>query len=228
MRIGIRFVGYVVLPCGLLFGACSNSPNGPAGGAELKVFHASPTLGPVDVEVGGVTVLHAVVYGTSSSAVQVPGGQQHLVVRAGGQILGELDQALSLQHVNGLVVAGGAPLFLTAVTPDTGQPVSNRANIRMVNVVGSTSVPPTLLQALVKAPNPNPDSVMTFGLDTRIASYGTLMYFDPGHFSFKFVPSGESTILTETSFDVAAGQKRAVVLERAADGSYRVQVLVEQ
>jgi hypothetical protein len=228
MRVGIRFVGYVVLPCGFLFGACSNSPNGPAGGAELRVLHATPTLGPVAVEVAGVTVVHSVSYGTASGLVQVPGGQQHLVVRVGGQSIGELDQTLSLQHVNSIVVAGGTPQFLTMVTPDTGQAISNRANIRMVNVVGSNSNPPTLLQILVRAPNANPDSVATFSLDTRIASYGTLMYFDPGHFSFKFVPSGEATVLTEASFDVAAGEKKAVILERAADGTYRVQVVVEQ
>jgi hypothetical protein len=228
MRVGIRFVGYVVIPCGLLFGACSDSPNGPADEAELRVLHVTPTLGPVDVEVGGVTVVHSVAYGTASDLVQVPGGQQHLVVRAGGQILGELDQTLSLQHVNSVVVADGTPRFLTLVTPDTGQAISNRANIRMVNVVGPTNQAPTLLQVLVKAPNPNPDSVATFGLDTQIASYGTLMYFDPGHFTFKFVPAGGSTVLAETSFDVAAGEKKAVVLERGANGIYRVQVIVEQ
>ena len=228
MRVGIRFVGYVVIPCGLLFGACSDSPNGPAGGAALRVLHATPALGPVDVDVAGVTVIHSVAYGTASSLVQVPGGQQHLVVRAGGQILGELDLMLSLQHVNSVVVASGTPRFLEIVTPDTGQAISNRANIRMVNVVGPTSQAPTLLQVLVKAPSVNPDSVIRFGMDAQIASYGTLLYFDPGHFSFKYVPSGGSTVLTETSFDVAAGEKKAVVLERGADGVYRVQVIVEQ
>jgi uncharacterized protein DUF4397 len=228
MRVGIRFVGYVVIPCGLLFGACSESPNGPADQAELRLLHATPALGPVDVEVAGVTVIHSVAYGTASSLVQVPGGQQHLVVRTGNQILGELDQTLSSQHVNSVVVADGTPRFLAFVTPDTGQVISNRANIRMVNVVGPTNQPPTLLQILVKAPNPNPDSVATFGMDTRIASYGSLMYFDPGHFTFKFVPSGGSTVLVETSFDVGAGEKKAVVLERDANGTYRVQVIVEQ
>jgi hypothetical protein len=180
------------------------------------------------VDVAGTTVVQALAYGTASRLVQVPGGQQHLVVRVGGQVLGELDQALSLQHVNSLVVAAGTPRFLTTVTPDTGQPVTNRANVRIVNVVGPTSTPPTLLQILMRAPNANPDSVAILGLDTQIASYGTLMYFDPGHFTFTFVPAGAATVLAEASFDVAAGEKKAVILERAADGTYRVQVLVEQ
>lgn len=230
MPVGIRFVGYVVLPCGLLFGggACANSPNGPAGGAELRILHATPSLGPIDVEVAGVTVAHSIGYGSASSLIEVPGGQQHLIVRAGGQILSELDHVLSLQHVNSLVVAGGTPRFMTQVVPDTGQPVSNRANLRMVNVVGPTSAPPTLLQVKLRAPNPNPDSVATFGMDALIASYGTLMYFDPGHFDFTYVPAGESTVLATVSFSVAAGEKKAVILERSADGTYRVQVVVEQ
>ena len=191
-------------------------------------MHATPALGAIDVEVGGVTVIHGVSYGTSSRLVQVPGGQQHVVVRAGGQVLGTLDESLSLQHVNSVVVASGVPQFLELVTPDTGQVVSNRANIRMINVVGPTNQAPTLLAVLVKAPNANPDSVIRFGMDAQIASYGTLLYFDPGHFSFQYIPSGGTTVLAETAFDVAAGETKAVVLERAADGTYRVQVVIEQ
>jgi hypothetical protein len=66
--------------------------------------------------------------------------------------LGELDVDFSLQHVNGIVVANGVPQFLNLVTPDTGQVASNRANIRMINVVGPTNQPPTLLAVLVHAP----------------------------------------------------------------------------
>jgi hypothetical protein len=213
--------------CAILAAACGGSTSGPAGNAELRVLHATPALGPVDVELGGVTVARGVAYGTASGVIDVPGGQQHLVVRSAGQVIGELDAMLSLQHVNSVVVTDGTPRFLEQTTPDTGQAISNRANIRMVNVVGPTSQPPTLLQVKVVAPNANPDSVITFGMDAQIASYGTLMYFDPGHFSFRYLPSGGATLLAETSFDVAAGEKKAVVLERGADGVYRVQVLVE-
>ena len=217
----------LLIPGVIFAAACSGSTAGPAGDAELRVLHATPALGPVDVELGGTTVAHGVSYGTSTAVIEVPGGQQHLVVRSAGQVLGELDAVLSLQHVNSVVIAGGTPRFLEQATPDTGQVISNRANIRMVNVVGPTSLPPTLLQVKVVAPNANPDSVITFGMDSQIASYGTLMYFDPGHFTFRYFPSGGITLLAETSFDVAAGETKAVVLERGADGGYRVQVLIE-
>jgi len=223
----IRILATLVAPCGILLAGCGTA-NEPAGEAVLRVLHATPALGPVDVEVGGVTVVHGVAYGTASTLVRVPGGQQHLVFSSGGQVLGALDPMLSLQHVNGVVVANGAPQFLSQVTPDTGQAISNRANVRMVNVIGSNTQPPTLLDVLVHAPNANPDSVVKLGIETTIARYGTLMYFDPGHFTFTYMPAGGSTVLAQVAFDVAAGEKKAVVLQRAADGTYSVQVVVEQ
>lgn len=65
-------------------------------------------------------------------------------------------------------------------------------------------------------------------MDASIARYGTLMYFDPGHFTVTFVPAGGSTVLAMVSFEMAAGEKKAVVLQRAADGTYSAQVVVEQ
>jgi len=227
MNPSLRILATIVAPCGILWAGCGTT-NEPAGEAELRVLHATPALGPVDVAVGGVTVVHGIAFGTTSTLVRVPAGQQHLVVSSGSQILGTLDPLFSLQHVNSVVVAGGAPQFLSLVTPDTGQSVSNRANVRLVNVIGSNLQPPTLLDVLVHAPNANPDSVAKLGIDASIARYGTLMYFDPGHFTFTFVPAGGSTVLAQVSFDVAAGETKAVVLQRAANGTYSVQVLIEQ
>jgi hypothetical protein len=150
------------------------------------------------------------------------------VVRSGSLVLGELDYDLKTSQTNNLVVADSAVTFSSVVTPDTGAVNTGRANVRMVNVVGANTSDPVLLDVLVKAPNANPDSVMKFGLDTRVASYGTLMYFDPGHFEFKYVPKGTTTVLAQIAFDVALGQTKAVVLERADDGTYSATVLVEQ
>jgi hypothetical protein len=95
-------------------------------------------------------------------------------------------------------------------------------------VVGTNTSDPTLLDVKVKAPNANPDSIITFGMDSKVASRGPLMYFDPGHFIFTYLPQGTTTVLAEVEFDVAAGEKKAVVLERAEDGTYSATVLVEE
>jgi hypothetical protein len=96
-----------------------------------------------------------------------------------------------------------------------------------VNVVGPNTSPPTVLDVKVSA-DFDPDSVMTFGLDTKVASYGPLMYFPAGRFAFEFRPAGGATVLTRVELDVALGQARAVVLERDAAGAYRAHVVDER
>jgi hypothetical protein len=209
--------------------ACGGDGTGSSSGdAELQVWHATPSLGALDVQVGAATAVSGLQPGRSSPVVRVADGVQRVVVRAGSQILGELDYDLSASTLNTLVVADSSPQFSGVVTPDTGTVAVNRANVRMINVVGPNISDPTVLDVKVKAPNASPDSIITFGMDAKIASRGPLMYFDPGHFIFTYIPDGGTTVLTSVEFDVAAGEKKAVVLERAADGTYSASVLVEE
>jgi len=42
------------------------------------------------------------------------------------------------------------------------------------------------------------------------------------------VPEGAiTTVLAQAEFDIAAGEKKAAILERGSDGVYRVQIVVE-
>jgi hypothetical protein len=208
--------------------ACSGDPSEPqSAGAELSVIHATSSLGAIDVSVGDRTVISGVAFGRASALTRVDPGQQHLTFRAGGAVLGEIDAVLSIAHVNAVIVADGTPQMSTDVIPDTGTAVTNRANLRLVNVVGSNTTSPTHLQALLNAPDNAADSTVRIGLDTRIASYGPLMYFNAGHFRLRYVPEGTETVLVETQFDIAAGEKKVAILERNADGSYKVQVVIE-
>lgn len=200
----------------------------PEGRADLQVWHATPGLGALEVQIGAATAVSGLEAGRSSRIVKVAEGIQHVFVRSGSEVVGEMDYDLATWQLNSLVVADSSLQFSGTVTPDTGQAITDRANVRMINVVGSNTSDPTLLHIKVKAPNANPDSVITFGMDATVASHGTLMYFDPGHFTFTYVPQGTTTVLTEVEFDVAAGEKRAVVLERAANGTYTASVLVEE
>lgn len=213
----------------LLLAACGDSTSsGGSGTAEFRALHVTSSLGPIDVLVGGTPVITGLVFGQTSAAINIPGGSRRFIVRSGAQVLGDLQYTLDASHVNSMVISDSAPQFSEFVEPDTGQPAPDKANIRLVNVVGSNNTPPTLLDVLIKAPNPNPDSVVTSQLDATIAAYWSLMYFDPGTFNIKYVPAGQpATVLTEVTFDVAAGEKKAVVLSRADDGSYHVEVTVE-
>ena len=205
--------------------ACSDSTTSPALTADLKLVHADAGAGPVDLEIGGTTVIQDLAYGRVSAVTRVPGGAQRIVLRSGATVVATLDATMSEAVLNSLLL-GASGVQLASVVPDTGSVATDRANIRMVNVVGSNTADPNVLSVKVRAPAP--DTVMTFGVDTRIARYGTLMYFDPGEFTFRFYPEGSTTLLTEVTFNVTAGQTKAVVLERAADGTYGASVVIEE
>jgi Domain of unknown function (DUF4397) len=210
--------------------ACDNAttPSSGANDADLKLVHASANVGAVDVDVGGQTVITGLTYGNSSALTRVTAGAQRVRVRHGATTIAEVDAMLSTVHVNALTLTDDTVQVSTTVTPDTGQAISNRANIRLINVVGESTSDPTLLYALINAPGVSPDSVARIGMDTKIASHGSLMYFDPGHFRFRFAPQANvSNVLADVDFDVVAGQKRAVVLRRDAGGVYHAEVVAE-
>lgn len=223
---GVQSLAGLVLAAVALAACNGDGDDGPGNTAQLRVVHADASTGPINVEVAGEVVLQDVTSGTVSAVTTVPSGSQHVVLRSGGQVLGELDQVLSEQVINSLLVSSTGAQFADQVIADTGAVATDRANIRMVNVVGPSAAEPTLLEAKMTAPAP--DSVMTFGIDTRIARYGPLMYFDPGEFNIKFQPAGSADVLAEVTFSVAAGETRAVVLERAANGDYTASVVVEE
>jgi len=199
-------------------------------GAEIRLLHAAAGIGALDVQVGDATVIRNVPYGASSALVMVPAGRRHVEIRSGGTVVGSLDQTLSAEHVNSLVVTGqGRTQFSAAVTPDTGGVAPNRANLRLVNVVGEGTASPTLLDLRLDPPDPQqPDSVVTFGVDASVASYSSLLYFDPGDFSVQLLARGGSTVLAQAQFAVALGETKVIVIRRDGSGGYHLEIVVEQ
>jgi hypothetical protein len=210
--------------------ACSTViDDSPRDSAELRLIHASTGTGSVDLDVGGKAVVRGLPFGQSSPLEEVPAGQQNLVVRAGGQVIGTLAGVLSAVHVNTLVVSGGTAQLASVVVPDTGAVAPTRANIRFVVVASSNATAPTKLDALLSGAPIGQDSTQRFGgLDSEVSKYWSLLYYDAGQFTVQFVPAGAtSPVLASAAFSVAAGQKKALVLSRAANGSYGVEVVVE-
>jgi hypothetical protein len=208
--------------------ACSDPINPQGDQAELRLLHASSGIGNVEVEVAGQIVISGVSYGRSSPLVLVPAGNRQLVVRSGTTVLGTVSGNLSTDHVNSVVVAGGIPQFTTQVDPDTGVVAPSRANIRFVITAAENSSAPLQLNALLSGTSLPTDSTMRFGIDASTSRYWSLMYFDPGQFTVKFVPVGTNgPVLAEATFAVAAGEAKAVVLRRDSGGTYRVEVVLE-
>ena len=206
--------------------ACSDGTGTGGPMTQLKVVHAASALGVVDVQMGSRAVISGLPYGQSSALTEVPAGAQQLTFRSGGTTIAQLPVTLIPNRINAVTV-GNDTVQVTPVTPDTGVAISNRANVRMINIVGTNTSPPVNLRVLLNFPDVSPDSTAVFGLNTTIASHGPLMYFNPGHFRVRFVPEGGTTVLTEAEFDVAAGQKKAMVLSRDDAGAYSVRIVTE-
>src|SRR5512134_1593023 len=100
--------GIAVL-CALTALACSSDDdNNPALDAELRAVHADPGAGPLDIQVGGSTVITGLAFGHTSPVVQVPAGTQQISVRSGGVVVAELNAAISETIINSLLVSAGA------------------------------------------------------------------------------------------------------------------------
>lgn len=210
-------------------GCGDDSPNGIGGPtAQLKVVHAAAALGAVEVRVGGAAVINGLSYGNSSAITTVPAGAQRLTFRSGGSDVAVVDVTLSASGINAIAFNGDTAQ-VTPVTPDTGQAAPTYANIRFINIAGTNASPPTLLSILVNFSGVPPDStaVLYAGFDATVPKHGSLLYFAPGPFRFRFVPQGTTNVLAEVLFDVAAGEKKAVVLERSAGGTYAAKVVTE-
>lgn len=210
--------------------ACSSDPAVPddrGGKAELTVVHASPALGLIDVRVADQSVVNGLAYGRSSGPRLVHAGTRVITVRSADSMIAEVTTTLTAGEGTALTI-GEDTTQLGTVIPDTGVAVSNRANLRLVNVVGPTSAAPTSLSVRLGFPDVSPDSIAVLGLDARVASHGPLMYFNPGHFRVWLVPQGSMTVLAQAEFDVAAGETALIVVGRNADGAYSVQIIRER
>lgn len=196
--------------------------------AELKVLNASAGAGALDIDVGDKRVITGLSEGRSSALTLVPAGSQRVRVKQGSTVIAELETTLSTQRINVVTVAQGNAQVSSSIIPDTGQAASNRANVRVINIASGNTADPTMMHLLINFPDVSTDSTARIGLDTKIASHGTLMYFNPGQFRFRLVPQNTTDVLAEETFTVAAGEKRAVVVERAANGSYSLRVVIEQ
>ena len=76
---------------------------------------------------------------------------------------------------------------------------------------------------------PLPAAGSQLSLDARFSSYSTLIYFDPGTYVVRFVTPGTTTVVAETeAFPVAAGQVRAITLQRQPGGVWRTSIVAEE
>ena len=210
--------------------ACGTEPSsGPGDTAEIRLLQADPAVTQAsELTVDGVVVAGGISYGAASALVRTAAGTHRIAIRSGGVILSERDETLAAGGRYYAVNATGQLTVTHAsnVAPDTGQRLPTRANIRFVNIAGGGPAIPGDINAILRSPT-TVDTAQTFGIDTRVNRYWSLMYLSAGPINIKFQPVGQSTLLAELTFDVAAGEVKAVIIERDATGALRPRVVIE-
>jgi hypothetical protein len=219
-----------------LAAACSSGA-GPSDTASVQLLQADPAA-PTTVAflIDNTTVDASVSFGGSSREITTAAGAHRLAIESLSGTVAELTADLAAGR-RYYAVSSTSRLFLVEagtidsagrpILPDTGQRDPLRGHIRFVNVASEVAEPPHRVRALVSSPA-TVDSVFWFGLDTQIASYGPLIYLNPGPVTVRIQPDGLPTILAEATFDVARNEVKAVILERDETGSIRLRIVVEQ
>ena len=237
-----RQTGRALGVAALMAAMACGEPGGPSGNEDAVTIRMmnTATASALDLMVGGQLIAGGVLYEQASAPVRVPGGIRTLAVRKSGEttLLATRNAELLPGERYTVVVSGSlASLVLTpSVVADTGLARPDRANLRIINVStivmpqdSSSAPPPIPLNVFVAAPGtPLSSSVNPLSLDARFSSYSSLLYFDPGTYTVRFVTPGTSTVVAETpAFAVGAGQVRAVTLQRQGDGTWKTSVVVE-
>ncbi len=229
---------WLILLAGFAAG-CQGGGTGPAGGeiAQIRLLHAAAGAPSLDLLVGGQVAVSGVGYQQVSQFREVPAGGQTLALRStgGAAILTSLPVMLGANQRHTLLVSGSAAQLSSRVTVDTGLAKPDRANIRFINIAKPVSQdsasrpPPVYLDLYVTNPGAGLDGLSPIlSLDATVPSYSTLIYFDPGSYVARFTSAGTKTEVAATvAFAIAAGEVKAVTLERLPDGTYRTAVVTE-
>jgi hypothetical protein len=220
--------------------ACSDTGGPSEGTVTMRMMHTAAGASALDLMVGGQVIAGGVQFERASAPATAPGGPQTLAVRRTGEsaVLASKNITLTPGADYTVMVSGSlADLVLTpSVVVDTGNARPDRANLRIINIstivmpADSSNLPPPIpLDVFITAPNAALAGLPSqLSLDARVSSYSSLIYFDPGTLMVRFVTPGTTTVVASTAaIPIAAGEVRAVTLQRQSDGTWRTSVVVE-
>jgi hypothetical protein len=220
--------------------ACSDTGGPSEGTVTMRMMHTAAGASALDLMVGGRVIAGGVQFERASAPATAPGGPQTLAVRRTGEsaVLASKNITLTPGADYTVMVSGSlADLVLTpSVVVDTGNARPDRANLRIINIstivmpADSSNLPPPIpLDVFITAPNAALAGLPSqLSLDARVSSYSSLIYFDPGTLMVRFVTPGTTTVVASTAaIPIAAGEVRAVTLQRQSDGTWRTSVVVE-
>lgn len=218
-------------------GACDDDdPTGPdATQARLRVLHASPNAGAVDVLVDAATVRGGLQYGQVIDYTPVAPGARTLRVRPAGTTTDAISATPTLAAgadytVIALGRAGGqGALALGALLlTDDAAPAAGAASVRVVHAAPAAGAVDVYVTA------PNADLATATATLTNVPFGAASPYLNnvpPGTYQVRVVPAGTRTVAIDVpSVTLAAGQVRTAVAvgEGTAGQPLAIQLLVDR
>jgi hypothetical protein len=175
----------VAIPCSQTLGI------GQPTDSCLRVIHAAPDAGPVDVYIGEAPIAEGLEFGAASTFTAAPNGEQQLrVVPAGSpvdQAIIDMTQGLTSGSAAQIVVSGLADDLQTTIAGvDLRALPQNQARVRVVHASPD-------LEAIDVAVAAGPTPFQ--GIEFRNQS--GYVVFDAGAHSFQLRESGSNTLLLE-------------------------------
>ena len=233
------WISFLTPVLALALGGCASDSSGPAETARIRLVHAAAGAPSLDLVVGGQKVLEGIAPAQVSSFAEAPVGSQTISLRATGNsaVLGTLAATLQVGAEYTVMVTGSTTDLTPAVVVDTGQARPDRAHIRLINVPpirtgpdSASPLPPLLLDVYLTAPGVSPaQTAPNLQMDANIASYSSLLYFDPGTYVVRYTRAGTTTVETETAaLAIGAGEAQSVTLFRRPDGSFATSIVRER
>ena len=204
----------------------------PSGSARLQLFNGAADLGTVDLDVGG-QVIHGIAYGDVTRSLQLDAGDQTVRVMTGSSALTSRTLTLADGSNTMLVLSHQGANVDLSVAGDTGQAKTDKANLRLISapevprtVVDSSASAQSLLDVYVAPAGTNIASLSPkVILETQVATYSTYFYYTPGALDVTYTRHGTQTVVAQvTAIAFAPGDAKAVMIIRAADGTYRTRV----
>jgi len=212
----------------LMVSGCGGDSATAGGAAFLRVIHASPDAGPINVEVQDAPIATDLAFGGSvpsggSAAKQIASGFDTMAILSSdtGAVLFDLTPTFETGHIYTVLTAGltaGAAsddLQVLGIDETIASLTAAKANLRFVNtstVSGAVDVYVTGTDTVITSISPTVSNLTRY-------SYSSLITVAAGAFRVRVCPKGSKTPTIDLTGTAAAGTYTVDVLENNSDNS---------
>lgn len=212
----------------LMVSGCGGDSATSGGAAFLRVIHASPDAGSLNVEVQDVPIATELAFGGSvpsagASAKQVASGFDTMAILSSdtGTVLFDLTPTFEAGHIYTVLAAGLAnggssdDLQVLGIDDAISGLTAASANLRFVNtstVSGAVDVYVTGADTVITSLSPTVSNLTRY-------NYSSLVTVAPGAFRVRVCPKGSKTPTIDLTGTAGAGTYTVDVLENNSDNS---------